>query len=171
MKKIIVLLIMITCFFTLFSCNTNFVKESESNQVTITFIQDGEDNISETIRKGENLLTIPNLVAKVGYSVTWDRSDFTNITTDIIVRAIYTPHEYLITYELNNDNATISSNIQMVKYNESYILLIPSCEGFEFQGWKIKNANIFLESGKWTYLNNITLVAQWEKLGGWTKNF
>lgn len=82
-------------------------KEDESlsspseQEVTITFVQDGFDDVVKTIKKGGRLTSVPKPKTEKGYEVEWDRKTFTSIEEDIVVEAVKTPIEYKITYELN----------------------------------------------------------------------
>ena len=50
-----------------------------------------------------------------------------------------------------------------VLYSEEYNLLKPTCTGYNFVGWKIEGKNTyFAETGKFTCLTGLTLVAEWE---------
>lgn len=170
MKKIIAILLGIICLTTLAACDISSMTKDYKKTVTITFVQDGEEDIVKTITEGEDLTSIPNIVYKTGYSASWDRTDFTNIKSDITVNAVYTPNEYTITYVLDKQGATISSDAQTVKYDSNFSLLIPSCDGYQFNGWKIQGTNTTFSNGKWTRLEDITLVASWEMME-WTPNY
>lgn len=59
---------------------------------TVTFRAEGHDDIVITVRNGDSLTEdqIPAVPHKEGYSGAWDITDFSNITADMLVNAIYT---------------------------------------------------------------------------------
>ena len=62
-------------------------------QHTITFVADGRVVATKTVAHGQTLYDIPTIPHMEGYSVTapkWDITDFSSITTDLTVTAIYT---------------------------------------------------------------------------------
>ena len=64
---------------------------------TVTFVQEGQDNVVRTVNKGATLTDIPTPVAVSGYEIVWDVTDFTNIQSDMTVTAVATP-VYTITF-------------------------------------------------------------------------
>ena len=62
-----------------------------------------------------------------------------------------------ITYVYNYDCSYPTE--QSVTYNSNYELIIPEREGYTFLGWK--NGSETVTSGKWTYVDSITIEAQW----------
>lgn len=64
----------------------------EYSSHTVTFRAEGHDDIVIIVCDGESLNAdqIPAVPAKEGYTGEWDIQDFTNITADMIVNAVYT---------------------------------------------------------------------------------
>ena len=169
MKKLIVivfaLMLSLSCL-TLFGCAKN---------VEITFVQDGPENIVKTIEKGETLVDIPVPVAKDGYTVTWDVDDFSNIDEDITVNAVYTANEYVITYEINKEHASITAETQKVTFDKEFTLLTPTTtrSDVKFSHWCIKGTNDkFAADTVYNIPDDVTLVAKWVPVGGgeWSEN-
>ncbi len=146
---------------------------------SITFAQKGEKNVVKMVKKGETLTDIPTPKAVVGYDVSWDRTDFSNITKNITVTAVLTAKKYVITYDLgelaNEKNVTIKSNKQNVTYNKAYTLHQPSCSGYSFLGWVLdkQEPNTYFTDGIYTKTQDITLTAMWVKVKDheWTNNY
>jgi len=68
---------------------------------TVTFMADGEVIATRTVNEGDTLTDIPDVPVKEGYGQTapiWDVSDFSNITSDMTVNAVYTVNTYTVTF-------------------------------------------------------------------------
>ena len=125
---------------------------------TITFQQTGETDIVKIVENGGDLTDIPTPKVKVGYSVVWDVTDFTDITENIVVTAIETANTYTITYDAGE--GTVTPTTQDVVYDSTPTLAIPMLDGYTFTGWTYNGIAV---SGKWTIADNVTLVAGWVK--------
>ena len=143
------------------------VEESQSQTVyhTVTFVQEGYEDVVVKVETGKGILEadVPTPNPVVGHTVEWDVDDFSVITSDVTVTAVVVPNEYLITYQLDLQNATVTNATTSVVYGESYELETPTCDGYVFKGWKIKDTDESFASGD-AYLVNgdLTLVAVWE---------
>ena len=88
---------------------TSTVVVAEGVKLSVTFVADGKTVDTKYVSYGANLTDIPNIPAKTGYDkVTpyWDATDFTNITADITVNAVYTKDLPKITpADTNNDGS------------------------------------------------------------------
>lgn len=135
-------------------------SSSSTRQITITFKQEGFDDIVRSIESGAALTDIPTPQAIKGYTVKWDAS-FENITDDLVVNVTKTPIEYTILYEMN-DGANNEGNIQKYTIETEFDLLDPTKDGFEFSGWysdkELTKRVIKIEKGT---TENITLWAKW----------
>ena len=78
--------------------------EEEIVTCTITFKQNGAENVVKTVTKGEALTDIPTPNAKTGYTVVWDVTSFTSVTEDMEVNAVEKPNTYTVTYDANGGN-------------------------------------------------------------------
>ena len=68
---------------------------------TVTFMADGEVVAEKTVNHGETLTDIPDVPVKDGYTQlepVWDITDFSNITSDLTVNAVYTLNTYTVTF-------------------------------------------------------------------------
>ena len=99
-------------------------------KLSVTFVADGKTVDTKYVSYGANLTDIPNIPAKTGYDkVTpyWDVTDFTNITADITVNAVYTINTYVVKYVA--DGVVVSE--QTVNYGEDAVAPeIPAKEGY-----------------------------------------
>lgn len=165
MKKLLIALILLLSL-TLCACGQT---SSNGEKHTVTFVQEGKGNIVRTVNDGGTLTDVPNPMAKQGYTVVWDITDFSDIREDMTVNAVETANEYTITYILGKDKATISSTTQTVKYGETFKLLTAYHSNCDFEGWKINGTNTKMTNGTWDKTENIKLVAVWGAM--WTSNY
>lgn len=71
------------------------------NVYTVTFKADGEIVSTKTVGWGDTLTDVPSIPAKEGYdqvAPVWNRTDFSNITSDLVVEAVYTKNVYTVTF-------------------------------------------------------------------------
>jgi LPXTG-motif cell wall-anchored protein len=57
---------------------------------TVTFKSEGNADIVKTVSSGGTLTDIPAVPEKAGYTGAWDTTDFSNITANKVVTAVYT---------------------------------------------------------------------------------
>ena len=168
MKKLLFLTIFI-CAVILSGCNTptEDVQNTQlPTQCTVTFRQDGQADVTRIVGVGDALADIPMPVDKTGYTVSWDRADFSTVTEDIIVNAVETANEYEITFNLYSTWGTVDFDMQSTTlvFDGAYDLGEPSLYGFLFVGWEIEETGTeFAENGVYTVADDITLIPKWEK--------
>jgi hypothetical protein len=166
MKKLIAIFVATGACFVLTSCGV-FELDSSTEagiMVTVTFKQDGKADIIKTIKKGGNLTDIPSPDNKTGYTVTWNRTDFTAIQTDITVTATYTVNTYTVL--LNANNGTNFQSTFTVTYGTSYTLRAPTPQNdsYTFLYWTYNGQKVN-STGVWDIDEadgTIQLDAQWE---------
>lgn len=162
------------CAFAISACATGKTDPddgpSQSVTYTVTFKQDGYADIVKTVEEGEDLAYIPTPATETGYTVTWDRTDFTNITQNVIVNAVKTANTYKITYSLGANNyATVAFETQEVRYGESFTLQTPSYQGSAaFYGWyfadeKGNPTDEKAENGTYIWARDICVIAKWQE--------
>ncbi len=130
-------------------------------EITVSFVQDGQEVIVKKIKKGETLYDIPTPIQIKGYTVTWERTDFSALKDSMDVKAVLTPNVYVINYKVD-ENANGCSGLQTVIYGENFTLDVPSLDGWVFVGWKLDGTETFVENGKYIWTENITLTAVWD---------
>lgn len=135
---------------------------------TVSFVQEGYETIVLKVAEGGSLAAdaIPAPQAKEGYTVCWDRTEFENITQSVVVNAVATANEYTVTYRLGeraeDENATLPTTAQTVRYDDSATLCVPECYGYRFVGWVVEGTDTPVASGMWKIARNVTLTAIWE---------
>ena len=132
---------------------------------TVTFAQEGYQAVQVQVEEGKGVPAdqIPVINEKTGYTIVWDTTkDLTNVTGNMTVNAVETANKYTITYNVNGGDA-LTANTQEVTYDADYTLVTPTYDGYTFKGWK-NNGNAMAATGKWTIADNVTLVAEWEKV-------
>lgn len=137
----------------------------EKQSYTITFKQEGVEDIVKTVEEGAALTDIPVPNEVVGYNVVWSVTDFSSITGNMTVHVVTTAKKYQITYTLgtreNDEMAQLANKEQQVEYDAAYVLETPTCEGYIFTGWLLENTTTIFEDGVWNIDSSVTLVAQW----------
>lgn len=63
----------------------------ENYMHSVTFKSEGNDDIVIIVKHGDELTEIPNVPAKLGHIGQWDVTDFSSITSNVIVNALYSP--------------------------------------------------------------------------------
>ena len=127
--------------------------------VSVTFVQTGEPAVVKTVEKGGTLSDIPVPAERTGYTVTWDRADFTNLTENVTVNAVETPNTYTITYD-PGEHGTLAETTQQIVFNSAYTLKSPAGQaGYTFSHWKTDGDKAVAQTGIWQIAKNVTLVA------------
>ncbi|MBQ9729428.1 MAG: InlB B-repeat-containing protein [Clostridia bacterium] len=145
------------------SLTADWLKTTDTVQVA--FVQEGCQTYYKEVAVGgmipEHEIPVPASVQ--GYTVTWDRADFEDLTESIVVNAVLTPKTYTITYDLVGGEFEEGVLLtQEVAYNTAYELKTPTREFRQFVGWKLNGIAVDL-TGTWTIAENVTLQAEWLK--------
>lgn len=168
-NKIITVVLTVLACVTFASCGVFVDSTSGSNSdssvtdtstVTITFKQEGKADIVKTLEKGDTLSDVPTPDSKTGYTVTWNRTDFTNIQSNITVTAQYSANTYTVTYEA--DGFAIDGTTTTLTYDALCTSLDMSLtkEDYTFLGWSYK-ATTYTQTSVWDVADNVTLTASW----------
>lgn len=131
----------------------------EEKTFTVTFKQDGHADVVKEVKDGETLTDVPAPAEKVGYTVTWDRTDFTNIKENIKVTAIAKANKYTVTYDANG--GSVEKETQEVTFDENTTLAVPQREDYTFLGWTYDGKAV-VDGAKWAIADSVTLVASWQ---------
>lgn len=145
----------------LLSAGCFFDKKDEKTYV-VTFKQDGCEDISFQVLSGGSISNVPVPNNKEGYTIGWDKTDFSNITSDMVITAIAVPNEYKITYQLLDpmNNAIAGNATQKVTYDSSYELQELTCYGYTFKGW-LNGTEEVASKGIWKIADDVTLTPYW----------
>ena len=130
------------------------------NSVTITFVQDGEEDVYRIVRQGETLTDIPTPAKKTGYTVVWDTQDFTDITEDMTVCAVTTANIYTVTYSA--DGFDVDGLSVQLTYGGDCSVLYTNLQkaGYVFLGWEY-GEEIYTNASVWNVAEDVTLTAYW----------
>ena len=112
----------------------------EINTYTIRFVDWNDQELkSETVEYGKSA-TAPADPSREGYTFTgWDK-EFTNIQSDLIIRAQYAANTFTVRFVDWNDQELKS---ETVEYGKSATAPVdPSREGYTFTGWDKEFTNI-----------------------------
>ena len=112
-------------------------KESSSieevrQNVTVTFKQNGQNDVVRTLEKGTSLINVPTPKEKTGYTVAWDTTSFTDINEDMVVNAVETANTYTVTYDANGGTVAVAT--QEVTFDAVTTLAEPTKEDYLFNG-------------------------------------
>lgn len=90
------------------------------------------------------------------------------VTGSGILTAIWTPKSYNVTYIANGSNVTGMPENETVEALERYTVsnLTPTRSGYRFDGWLGSDGVTYTSSVSILMVRNITLTAQWTRLGG-----
>ena len=125
---------------------------------TVSFI-DYNDNVLKTEQVAYNTsATPPSDPIRIGYKFTgWDIA-FSNVVSDLTIRATYERLMFTVTFNTNGCDPVESVQVY---YNETITLPVLVREGFEFKGWLLEGV-IFTSSDPVT--KDITLDALWDEI-------
>ena len=131
---------------------------------TITFVQEGQDNVIRTAKKGTALTNVPTPVAVTGYDVAWNVTDFSDIQSNMTVTAVTTAKTYTITYVVSDFAAskgvTLAQTQQTVTYGQAFTLFEKPTYTDEVEyvlhAWL--KGGVEFTSGTWTLTENVTLT-------------
>ena len=138
--------------------DTNNPEEKpEEKTYTVTFVQEGFEDIVIEVKEGEALTDIPSPQAEDGYNVAWEDIDLSNITADVIINALKTIKSYTITFDSNGGTQVPAQSVGM--YQKATEPDEPTRPGYVFDGW-------YYGKEKWSFVGfvvteDMTLVAKW----------
>lgn len=139
---------------------------------TITFKQDGQIVYVLTVDHGSSLEEVPLPNPVEGKTVAWDRTDFSDITKDIVVNAVFGAYKVkynLGTYKFKNESVArsiekeggkLDREYDVVSPNGSVVLLEPVCYGYKFVKWQYNGEDF--DGKNYSYAKDIEVVAVWE---------
>lgn len=169
MKKIISLILVVLCLSTFcFGCNNSESGNGgQESYVTITFKQDGEQDVVKEIVKNGTLTDVPTPKAKEGYSVVWSVTDFTNVKENLTVNAVITANTYRIYFDYAGVECD-GDDYMVVTYDQEYVLPTPTTElGLKtFVRWVDENGQT-VSNGTYKKSGDTTLEAVWDDYYIW----
>lgn len=140
----------------------NLVIADKDKLWSITFKQFGEEDRIFYVKKGESFDRVlrPAVRARTGYKVEWESADYSDITADMTVNAVFTPNNYQITVNENNGKENYKVNVQ---YNRPYTIETPIKQGFVFVEWTSSDGSVFASSGEYNVSGNVYVIAKWKE--------
>ena len=126
-----------TTFKTLIDCkiyDVTITIEAAANKYTVSFVDyDGSEITSVEVEEGK-AATAPDNPTREGYDfVGWD-TDFSNVTSDLTVKATYTVKTFTVTF-VDYDDSPIG-DAQTIEYGQSATApTAPTREHFTFKEW------------------------------------
>ena len=161
---------LVSCFALFFTA----CKNPEKTTYTITFKQEGQADIVKELNIGETLTDIPTPEEQEGYQIAWDKTDFSGLSEDVVITAIYTPNEYRIYLHLNRLDANFAGNENVVydetqymyymtvKYNSEVELFTPTSQYAKFVKWENVETGEVYTGGKYLVLGDLYVRAVWD---------
>jgi len=133
---------------------------------TLTFVDTNNNVITKNVNWGSDLDDVPTITPVTGYSCSWDRTDFTNITSDDTINPDCDLITYNVTYNLNQTGVTGATHSNILNsYNVNtlaYTLLDGTSLSHSFDGWYTDpvtgNKVTTLAGGT---IGDVTLYAHW----------
>ena len=123
-------------FATPITQDITLVAKWEINTYTVTFIADGNEVQKITVDYLEDIRDIPTVPAKTGYMGTWSITDFSSITKDLTVTALYTAKTYTAAFDYANaDGGNTIQNITLTYGQPVGALPMPTKADNTFYGW------------------------------------
>lgn len=121
--------------------SVTYIQITDPNSsYNVTFMDGGNTIDTQTVQEGQ-AATAP-VLTKQGYSLSWDK-DFSNITSDLIVNAIWTPDVYNVTLNTNVGGVTgaqIAEGKEITSYTYGIGANLPTLTEvskafYVFRGW------------------------------------
>ncbi|MBQ8284500.1 MAG: InlB B-repeat-containing protein [Clostridia bacterium] len=138
---------------------------TEKAKHTVTFIQNGQEDVVKTFTVGTALakVDVPTVASKTGYTVEWNKTELDAAlgatSGNLIVNAVETANTYTVTYDAND--GTVSKTTQDVVYDSTVELATATRKGYTFVGW-YKADDTPVENGVWEIADDVTLEAKWQ---------
>lgn len=141
------------------SSENNDSSIDEKTVYSVTFKQEGQNDIVKEVEEGKALTDIPTPTQKTGYTVKWSVEDFSSVTENMTVEVVSTANEYTITYEANG--GTVTPETQTVTYDAiPQTFATPTRETHNFVCWTYEGKAV-QATDIWKFACDVTLVASW----------
>ena len=135
----------------------------ESYFHAVTFRAEGEDDVIVIVRDGAAVEEIPEVPAREGYDGAWDIEDFSCVTSDLLVNAIYTAHSaqtWIVTFDANGGR-TDEPSLETGADGRLPYLPAATRAGYDFAGWYTREgAAVTTET---VFDADTTVYARWSR--------
>ena len=151
--------------------DTTVTAVYEINKYTVTFMSDGKVHSEQKVAWTDSAVT-PSDPTKLGHTfVEWDKA-YDNITSDLVVTAIFKINTYTITPILVDESKGSISEEVTVEWDKSATMTITPVDGYYITAVKVNNVEVEFtvnEDGSCDYVfNNVvkhyTIQATFEKI-------
>ncbi len=123
--------------------NIALTADWDINTYTVTFIADGVQVEQFQVDYLGSLSEIPAVPAKVGYTGVWNITDFTSITKELTVTAVYTAKTYTATLNYAGaDNGNSVQSITLTYGQPIGTLPAPGKTDSTFNGWYYEGTQV-----------------------------
>ena len=139
-----------------------------NKEVTLKFVVGGEDYRTIELAYGASLAAsdVPAVPEKFGYNGAWDVTDFSEITADTTVTAVYTLKKLAVAFE-NADGSAHGTSLEITAFEKITDDKKPADPTkaadqdfeYDFVGWKVKGTDNIWDFDNDTVTEDITLVA------------
>lgn len=132
--------------------------EVDKEYVTVTFKQDGQDDIVMTVEKNTALTDIPTPAPVKGYTVKWNVENFGSIGADLTVNAVATANSYKITFDYKNSGYEGPAFID-VTFDGEFTFPANTNTNYSFEGvkWYDDETGEEVVAGKYSFDKDITV--------------
>jgi hypothetical protein len=105
----------------------------DQNSYTVTYKQEGKDDIVETYVFGAAIAQAPQIDPRTGYSAAWVGEDDTTYTTmpakNLVFNAVYTINNYTITFKIEGRDDVVKTYEYNAEISTDDIPVIPELDG------------------------------------------
>jgi hypothetical protein len=139
------------------------IAVEKGRMLKVTFVADGKTVEEMEVEYGQPLVTIPSVPVKIGYNHAtpyWDASDFSYITSDMTVNAVYQTNTYTVTHTESDKFVFREGDVKSpVEYGKDYEFYI-DITGDYMQGlyFAVRNNGVLIfpdSNGKYV-IENVT---------------
>ncbi len=108
------------------------VTIKEGRKLKVTFQAEGVTVATYDLSYGDKIDTLPKVPEKAGYDIAvWDKTDFSYVTEDIVVNAIYSAGSHAVLLPINTEGYTITSDAGLfVDFGKSFTFTVKIKEGY-----------------------------------------
>lgn len=118
--------------------------EYEPINYKVTFVADGQITDVQSYTVENNRITPPSVPQKEGYTAKWESYELN--LSDITVKAVYTPIEYIVTFVA--EGKTVAEEVYTVENKVVYKPAIPEKEGYtaKWEDYELNLSNITVDA-------------------------
>lgn len=139
--------------------DTVIIPIYEKNVYQVSFIVDSNIIDIIEVNHGGNIDNIPLVPEKTGYTGKWERDSFNNITSNLIINAVYNINKFAVVFMDYNGDIIDAKTIE---YNNTVSPInIMTRDGYTFDGWYLDEQLFDFDT---PIVNDLTLRAKYSKI-------